>query len=111
VDLEVVPIESLGFVPAGVVNDEQSAFGIHRGTLGRLPRGLQRRRGRGPRIRRQTMTPGWDPLARAGVDLRKPFVLLHSGVPARGEAPANCSQAHGGSALWCCNRLRARAAR
>jgi hypothetical protein len=30
-DLEVMPVESLGFVPTGVVNDEQSAFGVHSG--------------------------------------------------------------------------------
>ena len=33
VDLEVVPIESLGFVPACVVNDEYAAFGVHSGDL------------------------------------------------------------------------------
>ena len=33
VDLEVVPIQSLGFVPTGVVNDEQSTFGVQRGNL------------------------------------------------------------------------------
>ena len=33
VNLEVVPIESLGFVPSGVVHDEQSTFGVHRGNL------------------------------------------------------------------------------
>jgi hypothetical protein len=32
-NLEVVPIQSLGFVPTGVVNDEQSTFGVHRGNL------------------------------------------------------------------------------
>ncbi len=30
VNLEVVPIQSLGFVPTGVVNDEQSTFGVQR---------------------------------------------------------------------------------
>ena len=33
VNLEVVPIQSLGFVPTGVVNDEQSLFAVHRGNL------------------------------------------------------------------------------
>ena len=32
-DLEVMPIQSLGFVPTGVINDEQSAFGVHSGYL------------------------------------------------------------------------------
>ena len=27
--LEVMPIQSFGFVQTGVVNDEQSAFGVH----------------------------------------------------------------------------------
>ena len=31
VNLEVVPIQSLSFVPTGVVNDEQSTFGVQRG--------------------------------------------------------------------------------
>ena len=30
-NLEVMPVESLGFVPTGVVNDEQSAFGVYGG--------------------------------------------------------------------------------
>ena len=64
-NLEVMPVESLGFVPTGVVNDEQSAFGVYCGYLlgemieailedigvdsveNHLPRALQRRRGRG----------------------------------------------------------------
>ena len=33
VNLEVVPIQSLSFVPTGVVNDEQSTFGVQRGNL------------------------------------------------------------------------------
>ena len=33
VNLEVVPIQSLRFVPTGVVNDEQSTFGVPRGNL------------------------------------------------------------------------------
>ena len=33
VNLEVVPMQSLGFMPTGVVNDEQSAFGVQRGNL------------------------------------------------------------------------------
>ena len=32
-NLEVVPIQSLSFVPTGVVNDEQSTFAVHRGNL------------------------------------------------------------------------------
>jgi hypothetical protein len=30
-NLEVMPIQSLGFVPTGVINDEQSTFGVRRG--------------------------------------------------------------------------------
>ena len=33
VNLEVVPIQSLSFVPTGVVNDEQPAFGVRCGYL------------------------------------------------------------------------------
>ena len=32
-NLEVMPVESLGFVPTGVVNDEESAFGVYCGYL------------------------------------------------------------------------------
>ena len=33
VNLEVVPIQSLSFVPTGIVNDEQSTLGVQRGNL------------------------------------------------------------------------------
>ena len=45
-----------------------------------------------PRTRRQTITPGSDPLARAAVDLRKHCVAFHSGVLAKGEAPQSVAE-------------------
>jgi hypothetical protein len=33
IEHEVMPIKPLGLVPAGVVHDEHSAFGVHRGDL------------------------------------------------------------------------------
>jgi hypothetical protein len=59
------------------------------------------------RIRRQTITPRQDRPAKCAVDLRKYFVLLHSGVLARGEAPADCSRSRMRSSFT----LRARPSR